>query len=208
MKKINFLFLILIISVSCKQDKPKPVVVKEVTPLIEEKKTVVINDTISGYINPKLGLYSFKFITDTFSLKKIRIYYEAKLVQTIKTNKMCENNQFSLIDWNFDGYKDISVISNCGSGGCAYWIWNYSPKLKRFVYNSTLSDVLGLEIDSVSKFIVFHFRDGCRSEKWDTMKYVNNRLVFVKGLYIERGTDGVSITRSKMVNNKIVTIPR
>ena len=63
-------------------------------------------------------------------------------------------------------------------------------------------------MDSISKYIVFHFRNGCHTEKWDTMKYVNNKLVFVKGLYIERGPDGVSITRSKMVNNKIVTTQR
>lgn len=36
--------------------------------------------------------------------------------------------KFGLIDWNFDGYKDITVLDNCGTGGCAYWIWNYSKR--------------------------------------------------------------------------------
>ena len=183
MKKILFLFLILFLSVSCKQDKPKPVVVRKVTPPIEAKKKDVVKDSISGYINPKLALYGFKFITDTshHELKKIKIYCDAKLVQTIKTKKECEHLDFSLIDWNFDGYKDITAIYNCGSGGCAYWIWNYSPKLKKFVYNSVLSGVLGLEIDSVSKYIVIHFRNGCKYESWDSLKYVKNDLKFVKG---------------------------
>lgn len=182
MKNINFLFFILILSVSCKQNKQKPVVLKKITPPIEVKKNV-INDSISGFINPKLALYEFKFITDTshHELKKIKIYCDSKLVQTIKTNKDCEHLDFSLIDWNFDGYKDITAIYNCGSAGCAYWIWNYSPILKKFVYNLTLSGVLGLEIDSVSKYIVIHFRNGCKYESWDSLKYVKNDLKFVKG---------------------------
>jgi hypothetical protein len=83
-------------------------------------------------------------------------------------------------------------------------IWNYSPKQKKFEYNSILSDVLGLEMDSVSKYIVFHYRGGYQEERWDTMKYVNNKLVFVKGLFRERGANWAFFTRSKMVNNRIV----
>jgi len=206
MKRLQFLFLILILSISCNQDKTKPVVVKKATPPIEVKKKYVINDSISGYINPRLGLYSFKFVTDTtkLSLKQIKIYDNGRLVQTINTNKICKNNQFSLIDWNFDGYKDISVVYNCGSGGCAYWIWNYSPKLKKFIYNSVLSEVLGLEMDSVSKYIVFHFRDGVHQEYWDTMKYNNNKLALVKGFSQERRNDKDGNIWLKKIHKKVI----
>ena len=206
MKQFKFLFLVLIFSFSCKQEKPKQVVEKKITPPVEVKKNI-INDSISGYINPKLGFYGFKFITNMshHELKKIKIYSDGKLVQTINTNKDIFDIDIKLTDWNFDGYKDITVFYNCGSGGCAYWIWNYSPKLKKFVYNSVLSEVLGLEMDSISKYIVFHYRAGYQEEKWDTMKYINNKLVFVKGLFRERGTNWAFFTRSKMVNNKIVT---
>ena len=120
---------------------------------------------------------------------------------------MNENADYKLIDWDFDGYKDITVLSNCGSGGCAYWIWNYSPSKNKFVYNEALSDVLGLEMDSIHKFIIFHSRAGYAQENWDTMKYHNNKLVFVKGLYQERWTDQkgrrwIKKTRSKIINNK------
>ncbi|MEI8204659.1 MAG: hypothetical protein WCH34_16695 [Bacteroidota bacterium] len=80
MKKNQFLFLILIISVSCKQDKPKPVVVKEVTPLIEVKKKVVINDTISKEkknqteiekIDNELSVAFDKLNTNTDSIAKL-----------------------------------------------------------------------------------------------------------------------------------------
>jgi hypothetical protein len=181
------------------------VVVKKDTPPIEVKKEYVINDSISGYINPKLGLYSFKFDLADYKLNKIKIYCVGKLVQTINTSKDVLDNELKLTDWDFDGYKDISVLYNCGSGGCAYWIWNYSPRLKKYVYNAVLSERLGLEIDSVSKYIVFHYRAGYQEESWDTMRYVNNKLVFVKGLFRERGPEWAFFTRSKMVNHKIVT---
>jgi hypothetical protein len=205
MYKLQFLVLLLLFSVSCKQNKPKPLVIKKGTLKIEVKKDV-IKDSISGYINPKLGLYSFKFDLDTahLKLKKIKIYSDGKLVQTIKTNKECEHLDFSLIDWNFDGYKDITAIYNCGSGGCAYWIWNYSPKLNKFVYNTVLSERLGLEIDLVSKCIVFHFRDGVHLEYWDTMKYCNNKLVLVKGFTQKRWFDKDGNIWLKEIHKKVI----
>ena len=227
MKKLQFLILVLFLSVSCKQEKPKPVIVKKVTPPIEVKKKYVINDSISDYINPKLGLYGFKFYLDTVrqELNKIKIYCDGKLIQTIKTTK--DNNQIEihqfeiklksgkyelmkqidLIDWNFDGYKDISVFTEWGSGGCTYSIWLYSKSKKKFVYSKELS-YMGLEIDSESKYIVYHFRGGAESEWWDTMQYVNNKLKFVKGVYQESWRNKKDSSyylkkwHSKIVNNK------
>jgi len=183
MYKLQFVVLVLILSVSCAQDKPKPMVVKKVTPLIEVKKKEEINDSISGYINPKLGLYSFKFITDTadLQLNRINIYYESKLVQTILTNKESYgDNKYGFIDWNIDGYKDISVLWNRGAtGNSAYWIWSYSPKKKKFIYNKRLSGD-GLLIDSTSKYVIFHWRQGCEYEYWDSCQYINHKLRTVR----------------------------
>ena len=229
MYKLQIIILILIFSVSCNQEKPKPVVVKKVTPPIEVKKKYVINDSITDYINPKLGLYNFKFDLDTArqELNKIKIYCDGQLVQTIKTtkdNKQIEIHQFQiksksgkyedmkqidLIDWNFDGYKDISVFTEWGSGGCTYAIWLYSKSKKKFIYSKELS-YMGLEIDSDSKYIVYHFRGGAESESWDTMQFVNNKLKFVRGVYQEsrRNLKDSSYYlkkwHSKIVNNKSI----
>ena len=85
-------------------------------------------------------VFSFKFIKDRDSLHliKINIYQNDKIFQTIKTNKECYEKKHQFIDWNFDGYKDITVLSDCGSGGCTYWIWNYDSKEGKFIYNSQL----------------------------------------------------------------------
>ncbi len=159
-----------------------------------------------------LRALSFKFNVDSsgYLLKTINIYSDNKQIQRIIANKEIEHNQFQLIDWNFDGYKDISVLYNCGSGGCAYWIWNYSSKENRYIYNKELSEVLGLEIDTTDQYIVFHYRAGYSEENWDSLKYKDNKLLFVKGLYRERWNDSlgnswVKNTYSKTINKVVIT---
>jgi hypothetical protein len=155
---------------------------------------------------------SFKFHLDTsgYFLKTINVYSSDKLIQRIEANKEISGNYFQLIDWNFDGCKDICVRSGCGSGGCGYWIWNYSQKSNNFIYNKELSGILGLEMDCENQFIIFHYRNGYSEEFWDSLKYVNDKLQFVKGLHRERWNDRVGVsweknTYSRMINNVIVT---
>jgi hypothetical protein len=153
---------------------------------------------------------SYKFNLDSISdsLKSIIVYSDFKKIQKISVNQMVEENNFQLIDWNFDGYKDITVLEFAGSAGLSYLIWNYSPKSSKYVYNKTLSDRQGLEIDSISKYIIFHYRAGYPEEKWDTFSYVNNKLHFLKGVYQERFSDGkndwVKRSRSIILNNKLI----
>jgi hypothetical protein len=111
------------------------------------------------------------------------------MTQEIIANKDIERKEFSLVDWNFDGYMDITALYNCGSGGCSYWIWNYSPEKKQYYFNTELSEVIGLEIDTSNKFIIFHNRGGYQEQTWDSLIYKNNKLTLVKGLHQERWND-------------------
>ncbi len=169
-------------------------------------------DTIPPTKIDGLRALSFKFNVDSsgYILKTIDIYSNNKHIQKIIANKEIERNEFQLIDWNFDGYKDISVLNNCGSGGCAYWIWNCSLKESRYIYNKELSEVLGLEIDSFGKYIVFHYREGYSEEYWDSLQYKDSKLLFVKGLYRKRWNDSlgnswVKNTYTKMINKVMIT---
>ncbi len=155
---------------------------------------------------------SYKFNVDKsgYLLKTIIVYSDNIPIQIIEANKEIDQKDFQLIDWNFDGYKDITVRHSCGTGGCSYWIWNYSVENQKYYFNKELSDMLGLEIDSISKYIIFHYRAGWSEEYWDSLQYKNNKLSFVKGLYLQRWTDAVGNTwvkntRSKMINNKLIT---
>ncbi len=188
-------------------NSPKPNSINSSTNAINNYRKLY-DDSLVFHLGNDRRWYSLKFVVDPSkvnSLRVIKFYKEGRLIQTIRANKYIENEQFDLIDWNFDGYKDITAIENNGSGGMTYLIWNYSRLTKKYVYNTLLSGYTGLEIDTISKYIVFHYRAGYREEFWDTSKYVKNELVFVKGLYQERwndtnGKSWIRKTHKKMVN--------
>lgn len=167
----------------------------------------------TGYINIGNNTnLSFKFNIDTAQnlLKTIIIYKDNKKHQIIKVNKIPQTLLYYLIDWNFDGYKDITVFQMWGSGGRSYWIWNYSDKTKKYYYNAELSEITGLEIDSLSESIIVHYRGGWSIELWDTLKYLDKKLTLINGLTVERGvadSDNIFIKRThrSLVNNRLVT---
>jgi len=151
---------------------------------------------------PQLG-YKFNVDSSGYLLKSIIIYSDNIPIQIIDANKEIERKDFQLVDWNFDGYKDISVLYNCGSGGCSYWIWDYSKESGKYYYNNELSEHLGLEIDTISKFIIFHYRAGGNEEYWDSLQYNNKILSFVKGLYKVRWTDTLGNNWVKYIHTKM-----
>lgn len=176
--KIYLLVILTFCSCNLKNDEKK-IDLKTIIPnsainrdLINELDYYVKGDSIATKADEGLPQLSYKFNVDSdgYNLKSIFVYSDLIKVQEIIANKDIERKEFRLVDWNFDGYKDISVLYNCGSGGCAYWIWNYSPKTRKYYYNKKLSEVLGLEIDTVSKFVIFHYRAGYESELWDTLR--------------------------------------
>jgi hypothetical protein len=143
-------------------------------------------------------------------LDSINIFSGDVTMQHISAKKEIWSTEFKLVDWNFDGFQDITVLYNRGSGGASYWIWNYNVKTGKYDYNQELSEKIGLEIDNQSKYIVFHYRAGYAEENWDTMTYRNNKLNFVKGCFQERwnsqdGKRWIKFTRKKSINNILIT---
>jgi hypothetical protein len=148
----------------------------------------VIGDSIVELKKSEFPQMSYRFISldSGFVLHEIKVYRDTKLIQKIPVNQPYDRKEIRLIDWNLDGYKDLSVLTDRGSGGSTYIIWDYLPEKEQYLYNKSLSNIMGLEIDTVSKCIVFHNRFGFSEENWDTLKYINNKLEFVKGLYRTR----------------------
>ncbi len=213
--KLILLAFTTIIFLSCKKEKVNQVPFVGNSTNIVKKAKLSINDSISGIVNPELGLFDFKFIVDTIhnQLKAIKIYNQGHIFQEITVNKDVNyeyTNCFVLIDCNFDGYKDIKVLSNWASRGCKYWVWNYIKSKNKFVYNNELSDKAGLKIDTLKKDIVFHVRiEGCWNQYWDTCRYYNGKLKFVCGLdqiiwNDEKGNKWKKNIHTKLINNKVV----
>ncbi len=206
MKVTIILFMLVLIVYSCNSMNGESNINKQ------QSESEIIADSIPPTKIDGLSAMSFKFKLDNSGriLKSINIYSDKILIQRICADKEIQKIQFRLIDWNFDGFKDITALANCGSGGCSYWIWNYTPGHKSFVYNKELSDVLGLERDTVNQYIVFHYRSGYSEEKWDSLRYNGEKLFFVKGLYIEKWNDSlgnswIKKTYSKMTNGILHT---
>ena len=119
-------------------------------------------------------------------LSAIMIYEQHKIAQEISVNKIIERRQFRLIDWNFDGYKDITVLASGGSGGPCYFIWNYSPTLHRYTYNQDLSELSGLSMNSEAKQIISSYRFGWERASWDSFSYEQNTLALKSSLLVEK----------------------
>lgn len=154
---------------------------------------------------------SYKFVSHNSEaiLHEIKVYRDTKLIQKISVNKPYDRKQIRLVDWNFDGHKDITVLNNRGTGGATYFIWDYFPEKEQYLYDKSLSSIMGLEIDTLSKYIVFHNRSGFSEENWDTFKYRNNILELVKGLHRtiynnEKGETWQHNYYTKKVGNTII----
>ena len=198
--------LLIVLTVGCNNHAKK----NQKATLQKTQKKVVKNNILKY---PSSGIkyddltFSFNFYFDEtgYILKKIEVCSKDKIYQTLLTcdTLYTEDKKISFRDWNFDGYKDISIINNIGSGGISYSIWNYNPIVKQFIYNKDL-EAIGLEMDSISKYIIFHYRGGWEQEFWDTLKYKKDKLVFVKGMWQYQWNDEKGNQWRKRIYNKII----
>ena len=184
---------------------------------INTQKSNYIIDSIINYKLDNTHTYKFKFYyydkpNMGTQLVKIEIFSNNSLFQTIVTKKeIFSPISQELIDYNFDGYKDISVRSDAGHGGWTFWIWKYSKKENKFIYDNQLSGNMGLELDKKEKNIVFTYRESWQHESWYTYKFVNDSLTWIKALDVRKYYKGsdfskrvVESTYSSMVNGKKV----
>lgn len=86
-------------------------------------------------------------------------------------------------DYNFDGSEDLAVRdgNNGGYGGPSYQIYLFSPKLKKFVHNSAMTDLnqgsyLGMmEVDKKKKVLRTSSKSGCCWHQTEEFAIVRNR---------------------------------
>ena len=213
MKYLLFLILFILL-IACKTKSIKKSICYD--SLVYKSEGYLTNNTVTDFsdtVDAYMGnvFYSFKLCIDPNNEigKYIQVYLNGQKHQKIKFTDYVEGNYIQLIDWNFDGFRDISVVYSSGSGGISYMIYNFNPIKGTFLKDKKLSGK-GLLIDSVNHFIVDHWRTGADSENWDTCTYENGKLHFVKGLYLEHYLNEKGYwekqTRSRVVNNKRIQI--
>lgn len=119
----------------------------------------------------------------------------------------------SLIDVNFDGYKDLCFVSGLGENGKnqSYDILLFDPADKKFHYNDGIPSIINLSVDESRKLIYEHYFTGgldCSDVKTYIVK--DNKLVLIEVdtqywktsynpvRFIEKYKDGKMISRKEV----------
>ena len=149
---------------------------------ITAKKNLKISKTLT--LNNKKGIFKIKYeLSNETELVKIKIYH-ANHLQTIDYDK--DFIKLELLDWNFDGLKDLSILENEGAtGNSFYHVWNFNPSSNLFEKNHEIKG--SMYLDTINKYVVNHLREGFQLEYWDYLTYEGSKLKLHHSKVIESG---------------------
>ncbi len=88
---------------------------------------------------------------------------------------------FDFLDLNFDNYLDLRFYSS--SGGRNYYCdcWLFNPKTKKYIYNSKLSNIANLEVDTLKNQLYSYYYTGFNEYEYEVYKLINNKpIIMVK----------------------------
>jgi hypothetical protein len=113
-------------------------------------------------IHPDLPMFSFDFPgqpDNTFGDIEISEAMSGKEIQTIENSTepgvvepAAVKDVLGVVDANFDGYKDLQILIQCGgTGNCSYNFYLYDPKAGQFVLDKFLSDLSTPSFDAAKK---------------------------------------------------------
>ena len=150
--------------------------------------------TQKSIIHPTLPQFIFKLIgtqerpDDDIEIKTIEIHQdnESQPIQIIKTSAIPTITEdyvaFKIEDFNFDGYKDISLMQFSGLVNAQYIYWLFEPKLGTFIQNAQFSEMITSpwEIDSENHSILSYWRWNALHQGTNYYKIINNQPVLVR----------------------------
>ena len=100
------------------------------------------------------------------TISKIDVIKNGTVVQTIDTTAMSQpvykdQEFFTTIDANFDGYKDLSLVLWSGAtGNVGHGFWIFDPKNNIFSFDEKLSSLTSPVFDATEKKIFSHANGG------------------------------------------------
>jgi hypothetical protein len=172
--------------------------------------------TCTFVINPNLPAFTFRFAGNADnSLGNIDVTEgtSAAVIQTIENSTdpgdiapATSQDVLVPVDANFDGYKDLRILNECGAtGNCSYDFYLYDPATNRFVENSFLSNLSTPTFDEAKKQVTTDQNSSAADWESDTYQYENGKYVLVKEEISvwDRKTDMVTVTTSELQDGKM-----
>lgn len=154
--------------------------------------------TCKFIINPNLPIFTFHFVgNNDNTLGNIQIS-EGTSTQIIQTIPIGDPGSYGIsydaiapanyqsilvpVDANFDGYKDLPILNDCGgTGNCSYDFYLYNPSTNQFVENSFLTNNIATPtFDASKKQVTTSWNSSVADWEADTYQYENNQYVVVK----------------------------
>jgi len=85
-------------------------------------------------------------------------------------------------DINFDGYKDLQVLSVAAATNQCYNYLVYNPYNKKFEGNKILNVLCGPSFNSKEKTITTYITNGCvgGNSSWATLSFINGKYVLTE----------------------------
>ena len=116
-------------------------------------------------------------------------------------------NLLTPIDANFDGYKDLQILSNCGAtGNCSYDFFLYDPVTSQFVHNEFLTNNLcSPEFDAKKKQITTHSNGSASDWQNETYQYEDGHYTLIRQEISawDRKTQTVTVNTYELRNGKM-----
>jgi hypothetical protein len=136
--------------------------------------------TCTFHIDSKLPPFVFHFEGHPDnSLGNLEIRRGSDIIQTIDNTTdpsaiypASAKKVLIAVDANFDGYKDLQLLSNCGAtGNCSYDFYLYDPKAQQFVHNEFLSSMTTPEFDWEKKQVTSTSNSSANDWEKNTFQY-------------------------------------
>jgi hypothetical protein len=135
------------------------------------------------------------------------------IVQTIENTTdaadllpMTPDTVLTAVDANFDGYKDLQLLNNCGgTGNCAYEFYLYNPATNRFVRNEFLSNLSTPEFHADKKQVTTHSHGSASDWESDTYRYEDGHYSLIRQEISvwDRDSDTVTESTYELRNGKM-----
>lgn len=170
-------------------------------------------------ISTDLPLFIFHFLgkpDNTLGELEITEEPSTTIVQTIEqftdwgmvsSASELEKNLLTPVDANFDGYKDLQILSNCGAtGNCSYDFFLYDPVTNQFVHNEFLSNNLcSPEFDAKKKQITTHSNGSASDWQNDTYQYEGSHYTLIRQEISswDRKAEKVTVNTYELRNGKM-----